>query len=378
MTMFAVSLKETSDVDLVKPIKSFISIFRSVSGAENVALAELQTLRNKMVLTIKNKNYTETALVDMQTYFDQLGNLEARVPFNKLKIYFKWLDSFDNRSWLGGSIPYTMTTNLLYEKACVLFNIAALATQISQKQADDEAKTEESLKTSVRMFQLAAGLFSAVSAPVPESSTEQKPTPDLSSECAQALSGLCLAQAQEVVLRKAISDNKKDAVIAKISHQTGLMYEETLRLLEIPSVKALVPKDWLTVCAGKSKLFSGLSHWFMSKSCKENKSIGEEISRLQLAETNLQSAKSTLPSPYQGDVSQWISTVQDALTSAKKDNDFIYFEKVPPAEDLGIIEGATVVKAIPLADKFLENNNDLFASMPVFDSTAKRSDCVVS
>ena len=26
-----------------------------------------------MVLTIKNKNYTETALVDMQTYFDQLG-----------------------------------------------------------------------------------------------------------------------------------------------------------------------------------------------------------------------------------------------------------------------------------------------------------------
>ena len=40
-----------------------------------------------------------------------------------------------------------------------------------------------------RMFQLAAGLFSAVSAPVPESSTEQKPTPDLSTECAQALSG---------------------------------------------------------------------------------------------------------------------------------------------------------------------------------------------
>ena len=40
--------------------------------------------------------------------------------------------------------------------------------------------------------------------------------------------------------------------------------------------------------------------------------------------------------------------------------------------------GATVVKAVPLADKFLENNNDLFASMPVFDSTAKRSDCVVS
>jgi len=378
--MLAVSLKETSDVDLVKPIKSFISASRSVSGAENVALAELQTLRNKMVLTIKNKNYTEAALVDMQTYFDQLGNLETRVPFNKLKIYFKWLDSFDNRSWLGGSIPYTMTTNLLYEKACVLFNIAALATQISRnsQKADDEVTSEESLKTSVRMFQFAAGLFSAVSAPVPESSTEQKPTPDLGSECAQALSELCLAQAQEVVLRKAISDNKKDAVIAKISHKSGLMFEETYRLLEIPSVKALVPKDWLSVCAGKSKLFCGLSHWFMSKSCKENKEIGEEISRLQLAETNLQSAKASLPSQFQGDLSLWISTVQDALTSAKKDNELIYFEKVPLAEDLSVIEGATVVKAIPLADKFLENGNDLFASMPVFDPSAKRSDCVIS
>ena len=38
------------------------------------------------------------------------------------------------------------------------------------------------------MFQQAAGLFTAVSAPVPESTTEQKPTPDLGSDCALALS----------------------------------------------------------------------------------------------------------------------------------------------------------------------------------------------
>ena len=41
------------------------------------------------------------------------------------------------------------------------------------------------------------------------------------------------------------SENKKDAVIAKISHHTGMMYEETFRLLEIPSVKALVSKELL-------------------------------------------------------------------------------------------------------------------------------------
>ena len=46
------------------------------------------------------------------------------------------------------------------------------------------------------MFQTAAGLFTAVSVPLPTSTMEQKPTPDLSSDSATALSSLCLAHAQ--------------------------------------------------------------------------------------------------------------------------------------------------------------------------------------
>ena len=40
---------------------------------ETKALNELQSLRNKMVATINNKTFTETALFDTQRYFDQLG-----------------------------------------------------------------------------------------------------------------------------------------------------------------------------------------------------------------------------------------------------------------------------------------------------------------
>ena len=40
-----------------------------------------------------------------------------------------------------------MTTNLLYEKACVLFNIAAMATQIGASGANG---SEEEMKKSVR------------------------------------------------------------------------------------------------------------------------------------------------------------------------------------------------------------------------------------
>ena len=81
------------------------------------------------------------------SFSSYLGNLEAKVPFSGLKIYFKWLSCFDTSSWLSSNVPFTMTTNLLYEKACVLFNIAAMATQIG---ANGASGGEEDLKKSVR------------------------------------------------------------------------------------------------------------------------------------------------------------------------------------------------------------------------------------
>ena len=75
-----------------------------------------------------------------------LGNLEAKVPFSGLKIYFKWLSCFDTSSWLSSNVPFTMTTNLLYEKACVLFNIAAFLTQAADAY-DDTATANHQLLT---------------------------------------------------------------------------------------------------------------------------------------------------------------------------------------------------------------------------------------
>ena len=71
----SVPLKWTGEVDLVKPITSLISQSRSLTSSDKDSLQELQSLRNKMVLTIQNKNYTDAALRDLQNYFDQLGEL---------------------------------------------------------------------------------------------------------------------------------------------------------------------------------------------------------------------------------------------------------------------------------------------------------------
>jgi programmed cell death 6-interacting protein len=371
MELLSVPMKQTGDVDLVKPLKSVISSSRGPNTTDTNSLAELQTLRNRMVATIKNQEVSEDALESMQNYFDQIGNLELKIPFSKTKIYFKWLDAFDKGSWFGGSIPYTMSTNLLYEKACVLFNIAALSTQVGAAQNLSE---EDGMKKAVKMFQLAAGIFSAVSTPPPSSSSEQKPTPDLSPESAAALASLCLAQAQEVVLQKAMADNKKDNIIAKLARHADTLYMETTNLMQKEAVKSLWEKSWVSTLSGKQAMFSGLVQLHQARVCKGEKSIGQEISRLQVARHLLTTSESLLP---QGTCQKWIELCNIALEEAKKDNEFIYFEKVPAVEELAAVDGAAVVKATPLSDKFLSEQRDFFANMETLDTQAKKVECVV-
>ena len=118
-----------------------------------------------------------------------------------------------------------------------------------------------------------------------------------------------------------------------------------------------------------------------NRDLNEDKQIGEEISRLDTAVNNLQKAKTVLPPQHQDDVSNWLQQAETALGVAKKDNDFIYHEKVPPVDSLSPIMGTMVVKLIPLAEsqeRFATGQEDLFAVMPTFDPNAKKTECIIS
>ena len=224
------------------------------------------------------------------------------------------------------------------------------------------------------MFQTAAGIFTTVSAPLPASTTEQKPTPDLSSDCATALSSLCLAQAQEIVLKKAVGDSKKESVLAKISEKPAATFSDTLQLLGVVEVKSRVPREGVTSCEAKHCLYLGLAQWFASRQCHEEKLIGEEIARLSVAVENLNKSKSKLPSSMQTELAEWMETANNALAAIKKDNDLIYNERVPSLEDLSVINGTILVKAAPFQQKFLNDQSDIFSRMPILDPSAKKSE----
>ena len=81
-----------------------------------------------------------------------------------------------------------------------MFNIAAMNNLLV---SNENLNNEESLQNSNRKLQMAAGIFSYLMEEIAEL-MDQELTLDLHPDCLSFLSSLCYAQAQELVLQKAL------------------------------------------------------------------------------------------------------------------------------------------------------------------------------
>ena len=64
--------------------------------------------------------------------------------------------------------------------------------------------------------------------------------------------------------------------------------------------------------------------------------------------------------PDQCNASSWYNKAEKALADAKKDNDFIYHERIPDYKNLKLIGKAAVAKATALPEKLGNSNKVLF------------------
>ncbi|KAK7601370.1 hypothetical protein V9T40_008811 [Parthenolecanium corni] len=355
----SIPVKKPTDVDLVKPLKNIIASHYNTSDnpeSYNTAIEEFNKLRNQAVWKVYEKY--ESSLEIVYYYYDELASLEAKLAGSSPQIPFKWKDAFDKGSLFSGRASLTLTS-FKYEIICVLFNIGALQSAIASTQI---VETDGGLKLAAKLFQLAAGIYKHIKETVSES-FHQDLTPDMSTETLSALTYLMLAQAQEIFVLKAIHDQMKDAIVAKLSAQCAEYYSDTIKVLQKDQVRPLVGNSWISLVLGKQLIFQGLAEYFQSSVCKVNKEIGEEIARLQHAISNIkngqqQSAKNL----YQ----DYLTKATRALADAEKDNNFIYHEAVPDVKNLSAIAKAPVAKPTPLPSRLSSNFQDLFRDlMPV-------------
>ncbi|XP_077667207.1 programmed cell death 6-interacting protein isoform X3 [Eretmochelys imbricata] len=360
-TFISVQSKKASEVDLAKPLCKFIQQTYPAGDAQAEhcrAAEELNKLRKSAVGRPLDKH--ESSLETLMRYYDQLCSIEPKFPFseNQICVTFTWKDAFDKGSLFGGSVKLALAS-LGYEKTCVLFNCGSLASQIASEQNLDN---DEGLKTAAKHYQFASGAFQHIKDTV-LSALNREPTVDISPDTVGTLSLIMLAQAQEVFFLKATRDKMKDAIIAKLANQAADYYGDAFKQCQY---KDTLPKyfyfqEVFPVLAAKHCIMQANAEYHQSILAKQQKKFGEEIGRLQHASDLVK----TVASRYDEyiNVKDLSDKINRALTAAKKDNDFIYHDRVPDLKDLDPIGKASLVKStsvvVPISQKF----TDLFEKM---------------
>ncbi|CAD5119249.1 DgyrCDS7880 [Dimorphilus gyrociliatus] len=358
MAYISLPLKKTWEVDFEKPLRQFISqTFENIQESDYKSpLQDLNRLRQNVVSKWNDKH--ESALEVLYRYYDQLKAIEAKFPIaeNSVRINFKWQDAFDKESLFSGKKTLTIAS-ARYEQACILYNIAALQSQIA---ACQNISSEDGLKTAAKFYQQSAGILNYLKDNI-LSMLQRDPTLDINPDSLLTLSNIMLAQAQDVILAKATDNKMKPKALAKLCMQASDLYAEALRMLQLPSLRDMWNKDWINSVAGKQAGFHSLAEYYQSQVAKENREYGEELSRLKQAKSLMMASESRAGAglfPFGSDYQR----ISKALKDAEKDNDFIYHARIPDHGNLVTIERAAVAKPTLFndCDKLSERFSDLF------------------
>ncbi|CAI5445332.1 unnamed protein product [Caenorhabditis angaria] len=353
--------KSTNEVDLVKPLTTYIDSVYNTSDDNKAeiseAVQELNKLRSKACCQPLDRH--QSALDVVTRYYDQLVAIENKIIISATQnpVVFKWKDAFDKGSLFSSRASLSLSDGS-FERAAVLFNCGALMSAIAGSQ---QFHTDEEIKTSAKLFQQAAGVFAKLRDSV-LGMVQQDPTPDLMPDTLAALSAIMVAQAQECIYIKGKKDNMKPAAMTKISAQLADFYAEAQKLMAKDVVRGLFDKEMVNTITGKSLAYQALSQFHQAEVDGENRTIGDQLSRLQEAIKVAETAQSKIGREAEA-VTSLFPAITKAQLAAKKDNDFIYHERVTDFRSLAPLPKAALAKPTPITGPLSPKFKDMFSSL---------------
>jgi programmed cell death 6-interacting protein len=213
--------------------------------------------------------------------------------------------------------------NLKYELSNILFNLAALYSQLA---ISVNRSTADGLKAACNYFSLAAGVLSHIRTNiVPELRAE--PVEDMDVATLESLQQLFLAQAQECFWQKAVIDGYKDASIAKLAARVSDLYSSAGDW----AVKSeAVSSEWIHHMTAKHHHFAAAAQYRQACDCLEKRKYGEEVARLRdsmLCVNEALKEARYINKTVLGDLNGLKNKVSEDLKRAEKDNDVIYLSE---------------------------------------------------
>lgn len=249
MPMIPLGLKETKEIDFRDPFKDFIlEHYSEDSDAYEDAIADFMDTRQAMRTPLRDT----TGIGLLFRYYNQLYYVERRFfpPDRSLGIYFEWFDSLTG-------VPSCQRT-VAFEKACVLFNMGAIYTQIGAKQ---DRSTAKGLDAAVDNFLRAAGTFRYI-----HENFTNAPSMDLGPEILEMLVQLMLAQARECLLEKLQLQSEENRTIdicldlAQEAAELAECYGHVHDLISHEAVHDYVPYSWISLTQVKREFYTGQAH----------------------------------------------------------------------------------------------------------------------
>ncbi|KAG7236955.1 hypothetical protein INR49_032962 [Caranx melampygus] len=250
--LIALGLKETKEINFSAPFKDFILEHYSEDGNSfEDEIADLMDLRQ----ACRTPSRSEAGIELFAKYYGHLPLLESRffAPNRQTGIFFTWYDSFTG-------VPVCQQ-NLSLEKASILFNMAALYSQIGTR---SDRQTIAGLEEAISSFQKAAGVLNHL-----KETFTHTPSYDMSPAMLSMLIRMMLAQAQECLFEKIAlpgipnqfySLMKMAQEAAKVSETYDQVHQS---MIQTP-VKDNVPLFWSTMSQVKTNHYRSMAHYFVA------------------------------------------------------------------------------------------------------------------
>ncbi|KAI0065090.1 BRO1-domain-containing protein [Artomyces pyxidatus] len=255
------------------------------------------------------------------------------------------------------ALPVTLS-NLHYERCSILFNLAALYSQLA---TSEDRSNSEGVKRASAFYQassppFAAGTFSyLLSTALPSLRTtigvEELPL-DLSEALVRSCEWLVLAQAQECAWQLAVLGHKSNGVISRLAAQVSILYESALSTIReaTPSIRHLFPTDWLPYLETKQLHFDAAAQYRKGIDDIEHNRYGHELARLTSAQATAKrgydvARRGAVPAAVQQDVKSLLDIVETNFTRAQRDNDLIYHQDVPALSALPNIQPVLIAQS---------------------------------
>ena len=384
-------IKTSKRYDIASPLGAWVEQCHPLFTADQVKddLVRLSSLRNDLTGGSICTAYSHSSAIgnhgleDCMQYHACLLEAENRgfpllddaaVGATELKL--SWACAFSEEEPI-------IRSNIRYERACVLYNVAALKSHLA---ASEDLATKEGRSRAKLMFgQTASTLAHLRTELMAGSSKDPAPSADLSEPTLLMCEHIQLAQGQVCVYEAATSRSSTiHGLLAKIAMAASQLYGEALSYSQDAMVKSRLPntsKAWGAHLKTMSINFRARAEWHQSNVEKIEYKYGLEIARLQFAcsccdealkyqsETAIWASQTGAIRTAGGGValSRNIKQLRSAISSrksqAEQDNKDVFREIIPAEKDLEKIAGASMMtadKLPPLADgldpKFLERS----------------------